>query len=70
MKKHRRGPSGRRLPAIMVLTAATLLLTTGASGSTAVSAPPAEAAEAVLYKAVPAPEMVRARAAEKMKAVP
>ena len=70
MKKHRRGPSGRRLPAIMVLAAATLLLTTGASAGAAVTVPPPEAARPVTYKAVPAPEMVRARAAEKMKAVP
>ena len=68
--KNAHKPSVRRLSAVMVLAAATLLLTTGASGSGAVSASPAEAAEPVLYKAAPAAEMVRARPVEKMKAVP
>ena len=45
----------RRLPGVMAaLAAATLLLTTGASGGTAVSSPLAEAAEPVPYKAAPA----------------
>lgn len=60
---------GRRLSAVMVL-AAVLLLATGASGGAAVSSPLAEAAEPVLYKAAPAGEMIQAKPAEKMKAVP
>ncbi len=57
----------RRLPGIMAaLAAAALLLTSGASGGTAVSSPLAEAAEPARYKAVPAaaaPKMAEDRAA-------
>lgn len=61
----------RRLPGVAAaLAAATLLLTTGASGGTAVSSPLAEAAEPVLYKAVPAAGKIETMAEIKAKALP
>lgn len=61
----------RRLPGVVAaLAAATLLLTTGASGGTAVSSPLAEAAEPVLYKAVPAAGKIGTGAEPRAKALP
>mgnify|MGYP001122882201 FL=1 len=61
----------RRLPGVMAaLAAATLLLTTGASGGTAVSSPLAEAAEPVPYKAAPAAGKIGAAAEIRAKALP
>lgn len=61
----------RRLPGVAAaLAAATLLLTTGASGGTAVSSPLAEAAEPVLCKAVPAAGKIETMAEIKAKALP
>ncbi len=61
----------RRLPGVMAaLAAATLLLTTGASGGTAVSSPLAEAAEPVLYKAVPAAGKIGTGTEPRAKALP
>ena len=48
----------RRLPSVAAaLAAVTLLLTTGASGGTAISSPSVEAAEPSFYKAVPTKKM-------------
>lgn len=64
------GKRKRRLPGLAAaLAAAALLLTTGASSGAAVSSPLAEAAEPVLYKAVPA-AMKNDAAATKAKALP
>ena len=61
----------RRLPGVMVaLAAATLLLTTGASGGTAVSSPLAEAAEPVPYKAAPAAGKIGTGTEARAKALP
>ena len=61
----------RRLPGVMVaLAAATLLLTTGASGGTAVSSPLAEAAEPVPYKAAPATGKIGTGTEARAKALP
>lgn len=61
----------RRLPGVMAaLAAATLLLTTGASGGTAVSSPLAEAAEPVPYKAAPAAGKVGTGTEARAKALP
>ena len=61
----------RRLPGVAAaLAAATLLLTAGASGGTAVSSPLAEAAEPVPYKAVPAAGKIGAAAEIRAKALP
>lgn len=61
----------RRLPGVMAaLAAATLLLTTGASGGTAVSSPLAEAAEPVPYKAAPAAGKIGTGTEARAKALP
>ena len=61
----------RRLPGVMAaLAAATLLLTTGASGGTAVSSPLAEAAEPVPYKAAPATGKIGTGTEARAKALP
>ena len=61
----------RRLPGVMAaLAAATLLLTTGASGGTAVSSPLAEAAEPVPYKAAPAAGTIGTGTEARAKALP
>ena len=61
----------RRLPGVMVaLAAATLLLTTGASGGTAVSSPLAEAAEPAPYKAAPAAGKIGTGTEARAKALP
>ena len=70
MEDTRKRAHKRRLPAVMILAAATLLLTTGASAGTAADFSPAEAAEPVVYKAEPPAEKHRAEAAEKTKAAP
>lgn len=60
-----------RLPGVMAaLAAATLLLTTGASGGTAVSSPLAEAAEPVPYKAAPAAGKIGTGTEARAKALP
>lgn len=69
MESTRRHTRKRRLPAIMVLAAATLLLTTGASAGGAAGSPPAEAAEPVVYKAVPAAGRNQAEPEGKTKAL-
>lgn len=68
MEDTRKRARKRRLPAIMVLAAATLLLTTGASAGAAVSAP--ETARPMAYKARPIGEMIQGEPVEKTKAVP
>ena len=61
----------RRLPGVMAaMAAATLLLTTGASGGTAVSSPLAEAAEPVPYKAAPAAGKIGTGTEARAKALP
>lgn len=71
MGKRERTVRKRRLPGLAAaLAAATLLLTTGASGGTAVSSPLAEAAEPVLYKAVPAAAKIGAETPARAKALP
>lgn len=61
----------RRLPGVMAaLAAATLLLTTGASGGTAVSSPLAEAAEPAPYKAAPAAGKIGTGTEARAKALP
>ncbi len=61
----------RRLPGVMAaLAAVTLLLTTGASGGTAVSSPLAEAAEPVPYKAAPAAGKIGTGTEARAKALP
>ncbi len=65
------GKKARRLPGVAAaLAAATLLLTTGAPGGGPVSSPLAEAAEPVLYKAVPAAARIGTGAEFKIKALP
>ena len=61
----------RRLPGVMAaLAAATLLLTTGASGGTAGGSPLAEAAEPVPYKAAPAAGKIGTGTEARAKALP
>ena len=55
---------------MVALAAATLLLTTGASGGTAVSSPLAEAAEPVPYKAAPAAGKIGTGTEARAKALP
>ena len=69
MEDTRKRPRKRCLPVIMVLAAA-LLLSTGASGGTPVGSPLAEAAEPVVYKSAPSGEKNRAASVVKTKAVP
>ena len=71
MEGNRERVRRRRLPGVMAaLAAATLLLTTGASGGTAVSSPLAEAAEPVPYKAAPAAGKIGTGTEARAKALP